>query len=247
MHDLCETLDELKTDTAIGQAIASFAHHTRIANMNTERDLALIKSSCHGKSPLVERICAAGMLSQVLRLHHGAGGHDPRGEEKAVDLVQAGVPLACASMGRSREICSSRSRGVFTYINAHAAPGELASKRRELAAQFYSLPQEEQAQWKAAEEEARLSRVEVEPGITQDMRYNIEIEKKLWGNSSRTEPVSASAVQAVLEQHMDASHQGAWLHLKLWSVLGVCVVALLLLDSCTSRWHIIRHISMFFC
>jgi len=194
------------------EAIRLFAIHTKLCNMHCERDLALIKSSCPGKKPLLEKICATGLLTQVLREHLRAGGTDPRCEDKASDLVAAGVPLIRASSKRSRKSCPSRSRGVFSYLAFHTPAGlgkeELARARSRLAAEFYALSLPEQAAWQNAELQDCDERRNVDSGITPSERYDLNIQQHLWGMSSRSQPVTEAVVDEVLQRHQDVAHRG---------------------------------------
>ncbi len=82
-----------------------------VCNMHIERLLARFKKCVHGKHPLMEKIVAAGTLSQWLHLHMAAGGHHPTALYRE-DLLRQGVPLEAERYQDGR-----KSRANMIYAN----------------------------------------------------------------------------------------------------------------------------------
>eukprot|EP00959_Pyramimonas_sp_CCMP1952_P344357 7212373-Pyramimonas_sp.AAC.1 len=82
-------------DHTFWEAFRLWGHKARACNMHIERLLARIKCSVRGKAPRMERVSSSGYLAESLRLHRRSGGADPR-HDKAVDLLEIGVPLESA-------------------------------------------------------------------------------------------------------------------------------------------------------
>ena len=207
MHD---SLDALKLDGEVRQALQTWSHKTRLCNMHTERDLALVKQASPMKNPLAERLAAAGLLTQWLRSHRAAGGVDPRGAPKASDLVDAGVGLARGTK-RARPSRPSAARGVFTYIAENIETGlnkeEAITEKRRLAGEFYRLPLHERAVYIHDEALVAGERHELADGgpqISKGERYDINIGDKLWGLSSYDTPLQLHHLSFVLQKESPA-------------------------------------------
>ena len=202
--------DAFMADEVLQHGLEDYAVNTPICNMALERDLALMKAASPMKFPLLERFVASGFLSQWLREHKAAGGQDPRGTAKAKDLIAAGVPLA---RGQSNQPASQprKSRGVFTYIGANRCKRrktlkERGAEFRELAHEFYSMPSVEQNIYKSKEQQGAEVRAQAGEGCDPDPeeQYDIAIADKLWGLSSRCQPVDVSQVSNVIVKHTPA-------------------------------------------
>ena len=166
--------------------------------MGLERLIKSVTSSCE-KQPHAERLCAAGLLAQVLQHHAGAGGQDPRRRAARKDLLAAGVPLAARTRPSSKP---ERSRGVFTYIEQHIAKGLSRSGRREesrrLALAFYAMPKDEQARWAGDEmlQARKRSGCQDEVGLLDpDADYQSRIGGNLCGVSTRAQPMPVERFQ----------------------------------------------------
>ena len=115
--------------------------------------------------------------------------------------MAAGVPLASRCSGcRRRARCPTNSRGVFSYIAAKRTAGldkeEMNKERACLAQEFYSLPQVEQDAWRNREE--HNLRHNDTSGLDPDEHYSIHIADKLWGLSSRKQPITEPAFKQVI-------------------------------------------------
>lgn len=135
-------------------AVQAFSRHSKVCNMHVERMLAVIRQSIAHSNPLLERVCANGMLAQCLHQHLSAGGDDPR-HEMSETLLADGVPLA-----RELEKRETRPKGRKRSIPAHLAyaNAQPVGLRRDAMLGFKDLPPAEQAHWKSMAREAAVQR-----------------------------------------------------------------------------------------
>lgn len=178
--------------------------------MGLERLLKTVTVSCE-KNPLVERLCAAGLLAQTIQQHCVAGGVDPRKSASRADLLKAGVPLSSGTKSKASE--PSKARGVFAYIHKHIAKGLSRRARRQeghrLATEFFGLPKVEQDKWKSFERSQAEERGE-EVRLDEDARYRDQIGGRLLHMSSRKEIFGIDSFRAAVEREVgvDVATQG---------------------------------------
>ena len=143
LRALYESRDAFLQDEVALAGLLQSARHTKLANMELERLLALMKASTAEKYPLVEHLAATSLLTQVLREHRRAEGDDPRRAQRRADLLRQGVPLACKKKQATQK--SKMARGVFWYVKSKMARGKRTKQQRNversrLSQQFWSLP-----------------------------------------------------------------------------------------------------------
>lgn len=202
LRSLCSDLEEFLVDEAIMGGIRLWARHTPLANMVTERLLALMKASSPEKTPLVERLVGTSLLTQWLHAHMDASGKDPRRSETRAELARQGVPLAAGAKKRRGKRACARPRGVFSYVKKHRMKRRLSRTARRaetsrLAKRFFALPQAEQEPF-VFEEANKVDDVAEDA----DEKYARLIGDKLFALSSRSDPlreeVFADIVKGVL-------------------------------------------------
>ena len=120
-------------DEEFRQLILTWAHVTKLTNMGCERILALIKKAAFGTgpdaAPDVERVAAAGTLTQWLTTHLAAGGSDPRVMTRE-QAIEDGAQLQCRAKRCKR---ATRPAGGFVAFSNHRrgerkASGEVLDK-----------------------------------------------------------------------------------------------------------------------
>ena len=189
VQQLCSTKEEFRNDKGIRRGLQNWGRFTKLSNMHTERLLSLIKNGS-GKSPTIERLTAAGLLTQVLKEHTKAGGDDPRRSAKKKDLVAAGVPLQ-GSQARESKKSPGRARGCLrtSGSTSHQAWTSTRGARRVPDWPTCSTVCQKKNSW------IMLS-MSVD-GLQQDhvlpaaVRYDVNIGGKLWGLFIALGPVQA--------------------------------------------------------
>ena len=81
-------------------ALRSWAMHSSLTNMGTERLLSLVRRSCPSRC-YAERMVAAGYLTQVQQVHRSAGGNDVNKLTRH-QLLAAGIPLRAGAKHQNR-------------------------------------------------------------------------------------------------------------------------------------------------
>ena len=107
------------TDEEFRLLLTNWDRAAHLTNMGCERLLAQIKcaamSAGSGAAPDVERICAAGTLTQWLGEHLAARGTDPRFKTRK-QLLDWGAPLQCHA--KRHKVDYHRAAGSFvTFLN----------------------------------------------------------------------------------------------------------------------------------
>lgn len=192
------TLDALKADEILGDGIVDWMRKTKTTNMSMERLLNTIFKSSPLKNSLIERLCASGLLTQVLHDHLMAGGRDPRCNKSAKRLRSEGVPIGT----KSKERCSNASmcRGLFAYLSETVPLGSSKADRRaacvEAAARFASLPDDQKLIYKSGEEMAAMDRSSPPDDVN---TYDRDIGDKLFGMSSQEQPLTETVAIEVID------------------------------------------------
>lgn len=149
MH-LFRTPEEMCSDECFLSALKAWGSTAKVTNMHVERILARMKKATPEKLPSVERMLAAGNVSEWLRRHMANQGADPRVHSRR-QLVQAGTPLKCgvsqaqtmrgglrpAIAYANKKLHEERERGTcFTAADR-------CNRQRELVTEFAMLPSEQ--------------------------------------------------------------------------------------------------------
>ena len=96
-------------DEDFRKSVRRVAKVFKLTNMHMERVLAGIKTVSPGKHPNVERIMAAGYMSQLCTAHTQAGGMCPTATCSTKQLMKDGAPLrATARLKRAK--CGKKTR-----------------------------------------------------------------------------------------------------------------------------------------
>ena len=119
-----------RQDEVAQDGLLQWARHTKLANMELERLLALMKASTAEKYPLVEHLAATSLLTQVLREHRRAEGDDPRRAQRRADLLRQGVPLACKKKQAMQAKNRGSACGMFWYVKSRMARGKRTKQQR---------------------------------------------------------------------------------------------------------------------
>jgi hypothetical protein len=90
---LFPSAEAMIADDEFVECLRAWAYHSKICNMHVERIFAQIRKAVPGTNPHAERICSAGLLTQVRHRHEEAGGRDVSAVRRQ-DLVDHGVPVA---------------------------------------------------------------------------------------------------------------------------------------------------------
>lgn len=153
-------------DANIQKTLDIWSRRGRLTNMHMERAFALIRKACVQKVPSLERLVAAGFLTQTLSTHLLAGGKHPAVVTRS-ELQTQCVPIAAAP---ERPVAfPSRARGHLLYMRDYLCEARLAkgaalsaeeqsTKRREAMLAWSRLSQEEQEVLRVrAENEAHVN------------------------------------------------------------------------------------------
>jgi len=143
VRELYNSPQEMFDCPAFRTALTEWGLASYVTNMPLERLLALIKAASPERAPLLERVCSAGLMCQLLAAHKAGGGADP-GVHKAADLAREGAPLRVAE---TRAASKARVRPSLLYANKELQVAKKLRARQGLAAD--------------GAESATLSRVEV--------------------------------------------------------------------------------------
>jgi hypothetical protein len=104
---------DLLADGDFMAAVRLWSRRARCTNMHIERCFALVRRAVDDPAPNVERVAAAGFLSQVWAEHRKAGGKDV-GLTTREDLAREGLPLPAVVVPRVHQ--PGRARGHITYM-----------------------------------------------------------------------------------------------------------------------------------
>ncbi len=107
------------------RALCEWGLTSKVTNMACERLLALVKHASPERAPLVERVCAAGLLAQLLAEHARRQRPDPR-VHRTSDVLRQGAPLR---VGETRAAKPSMLRAHVLYANDKVSE----AKRRRVA------------------------------------------------------------------------------------------------------------------
>jgi hypothetical protein len=158
--------EEFLADKHFWSSLRLWASSAKLANMHIERMLALVRQSLPLDigSPLMERVCASGLLAQFSTRFTSAGGRDPR-VQIADDLVSAGVPLQRAVKASKKVSNRGGSQPWMLYANEqrHRSSEKVnkltrdaqSDRLRDLRQEFDTLPPAQNAVYVAAAAEQR--------------------------------------------------------------------------------------------
>jgi hypothetical protein len=135
VFNMFDTAEDLFTDVDFARLMVVFGYSFKFCNMWCERLLALIRQSCDGDGVDIERVCASGLVAQLLADHRRRGRDDPCSTTRG-QLLEDNVPLQCASSGELHV------RGAFVNWMMKAE-----SERKKSVG---SLPKEEYKKWQRA-------------------------------------------------------------------------------------------------
>jgi hypothetical protein len=195
-----------KSDPRFKQLIRRWGDTGRITNMHVERLLSLVKASCPGAAPDLERVISAGTLTQWRRAHLASGGHD-QNVTRIADLVQVGVPLVAAASNNSKQgkkrrpaldysnSVVNRERTRAANLNIKMTQGQINALRGEAARAFKYLPENEKSRWEAACEIKRR------PIVVEEVPSMDSWDKDcLWGLASRESFIAESEVEQFMKE-----------------------------------------------
>jgi hypothetical protein len=151
MRKCFSSAEDMYADKDFRRLLSTFAYAYTFTNMCSERNLAQIRQAYgHDDSADSERICASGLLAQVLTEHTRLGGNDPRGWTRQ-QLVERGVPLRCTH-NKKRKACSQsgtfvhwmeREEAQRRHQNLRLTKAEYLAWQKSKAAEFRELKVEE--------------------------------------------------------------------------------------------------------
>ena len=185
--------------------------------MNTERLLSLIRRSA-AKRCTVERLLAAGWLTQLLGKHLEAGGEDNRKLLRR-SLLRMGAPLKVfAKANRSARTKRNQRQVAFQKWTNRSQQKErerlgLASEGRQRPlgsrADYLGRMRNFKSAWQRegpffVEESDDLS--DMPPGNPDDV-YRLRVGNTLWGLSSTTSPLDDALMTAELETLLPSSNK----------------------------------------
>ena len=202
------TFQRNPTQQEFRQLLMTWARVSGLTNMGCERLLAQIKCSAAGAGsgpPNVERLCAAGTLTQWLQQHLAARGEDPRLMSRR-QVLEQGAPLLRQAKGLSKGSRATRSHrpaGAFTVFSntkraSRVTRGERLSKsaaklEREALVEEWKTMSVSDKRYYSNVGAAEYDRAEIRR-LTADMvddnptkAYNPGI---LWGLGTKTMPIS---------------------------------------------------------
>lgn len=118
---------EMLECTHLRSTLIEWGVSARLTNMVQERNLALVKQATRGKAPLVERLHAAGMLTQLLASHRAHGLSDPCVVRRD-ELIAKGAPLEGAPRRRNRRMMRPHIAYANTMLRREAQTRRLAGQ-----------------------------------------------------------------------------------------------------------------------
>ena len=104
---------DMLADDDLMDAVRLWSRTARCTNMHIERCFALLRKAVNDTAPNVERVAAAGFLSQVRAEHRKAGGKD-MGLMTREDLAREGVAVPAVAAPRLHPL--GRARGHITFM-----------------------------------------------------------------------------------------------------------------------------------
>lgn len=105
--------DAMYNSSSLKGALFEWGNSSRHTNLGSECILAEVKHAAPGHAPLLERVCSAGFMTQLVSEHVTLGRQDPRFD--SVDsALKAGTPLICAEDRRQNP---KTTRGFLSYAN----------------------------------------------------------------------------------------------------------------------------------
>jgi hypothetical protein len=187
----------------------------KVCNMHVERYLSRIRRSCSHMhtAPTVERVRAAGFVSEVLTQHRVNGGQDPR-FTTSKQLLSKGVPLHRAKQRKTQKVRGSA--GFFKFVKQEEdrrrergeTQQQLGGRKRrfqELATQWDASTQQQRRAFNALAIEDRRETlndlhqvVQEEPPRTDPISVN----GGFWGMSTLETPFTEQALVDTVRSDM---------------------------------------------
>jgi hypothetical protein len=199
---LWPSADAMASDAVFWNGFKNSARKTTVTNMDIERLLALFRKSCSGKfgNITAEHIAGASYLSQWLREHIEAGGHDPRSHVRGDaerDMVATVHKRKLDAKHVTERECRGGARASFIYANSvtqdEKAIGivrdssDLHKRKAELYAGFKDLPLTEQERWAQKSDECKSAKLARRNSPEAD---DAIYHPCLWNLSDRENPLS---------------------------------------------------------
>ena len=118
---------ELARDTPLREVLLTWGRVGRATNMDVERKFASMKQAGGSakQAPDAERLCASGVVSEMLSTHIGAGGHDPRCTTRN-QLLSMDAPVTSRKKKKNLAAQTGGSGGylLFQGEQRRAHPGQ---------------------------------------------------------------------------------------------------------------------------
>ena len=203
--------EELLADGDFLDAVRLWSRRGRCTNMHIERCFALLRKAVEDPAPNVERVAAAGFLSQVRAEHRKAGGKDV-GLTTREDLAREGVARYAATRARVNQ--PGRARGHITFMQERVekyklekggklSRAEQASARAAAMASWrHELSAEERAEWQARAV-AKASTVKA----AMEVRQRGFKDDVLWGLAQENTPLRADVAKQYLAEQLECAEE----------------------------------------
>jgi len=114
--------DDLLADGDFMDAVRLWSRRARCTNMHIERCVALLRTAVEDPAPNVERVAAAGFLSQVRAEHRKAGGKDV-GLTTRKDFAREGLARPAVAASRVHQPGRPRGDNLHSCRTAERSPG----------------------------------------------------------------------------------------------------------------------------
>lgn len=199
--------EELMCSEDMMKLILAWARQARVCNMHVERLFAQIRQAAPQRKPFAERVCVAGLVTQINHAHRQAGGVLPSSFRRK-DLHKLDAPVA--SKVDSANHCPQRARGHILFMTrrlreeaAKLPKGARLSKeqqkqlRRAAAEQFRLLSEDERRKLTQQAQEQAATHALEDPAPESQRRYDAS---SLWGVAERDSPLASAVAEDIVKK-----------------------------------------------
>lgn len=210
LRDAYASPEALVEDRELQAVLEAWCRTGRLCNMHTERQFARIRKAVPSGKPYAERVCAAGMLTQVRHAHVQAGGVCPSAFNRQ-DLRDLEAPVA--SRIERPESCPKRARGHVLFMTkrlreetamlpagARLSRAQQAAIRRDACREYRLLGADEQE--RLTEEAVLEARCPAGAKVPRVAEYDTDA---LWGVSEKRSPLAFSTAAEHIEAALGVS------------------------------------------
>ena len=192
------TVEDVLADQALLSLLEDFIKKYQLHNMVCERMLGADRKAAElpFQRTTCKRVAALGLLDDILRRHHTAGGKDPIIRSRSDVREFALETVASAARHKQSNVLDKRPSS-WEYVRAmesqrkHRLPRrQFLAERKRFVQEFKNLLPEEQAHYAWAQ-----NRAAVEDKVDANTIYGESIGQDLWGASNHKHPIKPEVVE----------------------------------------------------